>query len=82
MNVFLIFQFVIVTKFVMTTSSAGIIMSDRKRVKTRSLPLKSSLAKAKAASTVTTTMIPVVARVNMSVFRKYFASGTAVKASM
>ena len=72
---------VMVTKFVMTTSSPGIIMRDRNRVKTRSLPGKSSRAKAKAASTVTMSITAVVARVKITVFRKYFARGTAWKAS-
>ena len=46
MKVFRRFRFVIVTKFVMTTSSAGIIIRERKSVKTRFFPGKLSLAKA------------------------------------
>ena len=72
---------VTVTKLVMTTSSAGIIISARKRPKVRSRPGKSSRAKAKAASTVTTSMAPVVTTVKITVLRKYFARGTARKAS-
>ena len=72
---------VMVTKLVMTTSSLGIIISDKNAVNARSLPRKLSLAKAKAASTVTASMMAVVMTVKRMVFRKYFASGTAWKAS-
>ena len=73
--------FVMVWKFVMTTSSLGIIISARKNVNTRSLPRNSSREKAKAASTVTTSITPVVTSVKITVLRKYLPSGTAVKAS-
>ena len=73
---------VIVTKFVITTSSLGSIISARNIVKTMSLPLKFSLAKANAARVITTIMSAVVAIVNITVLRKYLASGTAVKASL
>ena len=76
------FQSVMVTKFVMTTSSVGIIIRARKKVKSRSFPRNCSRAKAKAASVMTKSMIAVVATVKMRVLRKYFASGTAVKASV
>ena len=46
MNVFRMPRFVIVWKFVMITSSFGIIMRARKHVKTRFFPLKSSRANA------------------------------------
>ena len=72
---------VMVTKLVMTTSSLGIIISDKNSVNTRSFPRNSSRAKAKAASTVTTSISPVVSSVNTTVLAKYRASGTAVKAS-
>ena len=70
-----------VTKLVMTTSSLGIIIRDRNRVKARSRPRKFSRAKAKAASTVTTSIIAVVATVKTMVLRKYPPRGTWVKAS-
>ena len=50
-------------------------------VNIRSRPRKLSRAKAKAASTVTASMMAVVMTVKRMVFRKYFASGTALKAS-
>ena len=77
---FLISKFVIVTKFVMITSSFGIIIRERKRENKRSFPLKSSLAKANAESTTTTSIMPVVTTVKTIVLKKYFASGTAVNA--
>ncbi len=64
------FQLVMVTKFVMTTSSVGIIMSARKKLKSRFLPLKSSRAKAKAAKMITSSISAVVATVKMRVLRK------------
>ena len=79
-NVFLKSIFVIVTKFVMITSSFGIIISAKKRVKARFLPLKSRRAKANAASTITMSVMSVVASVKISVLSKYFARGTAVNA--
>ena len=72
---------VTVTKFVMTTSSVGIIIKDRNRVKARSLPGKFNRAKAKAARMVTKSIRAVVARVKITVFRKYWPRGTAEKAS-
>ena len=65
----------------MTTSSLGIIISARKKVKTRSLPRNSSREKAKAASTVTISISAVVMSVKITVLRKYLPNGTAVKAS-
>ena len=65
----------------MTTNSLGIIIRDKNTVKARSFPRKFSLAKAKAASTVTTSMMPVVITVNTMVLRKYRPRGTAWKAS-
>ena len=65
-----------VTKFVMTTSSVGIIIKERNRVKIRSRPGNRSREKAKAASTVTTSISPVVTTVKIRVFKKYLASGT------
>ena len=56
-------------------------MRERNIVKTRFLPLNSSLANANAARTVTTSMIAVVAKVNITVLRKYLARLTDVKAS-
>ena len=79
-KVFLKFISVMVTKFVIITSSLGIIISARRSVKARCLPLNSRRAKANAASTITMSIISVVATVNMSVLRRYFKSGTAVKA--
>ena len=73
--------FVIVTKFVITTSSLGSIISERNSVKAMFFPLKFSLAKANAASVITASISAVVTTVNISVLRKYFASGTSVKAS-
>ena len=69
-KVFLKPQFVMVWKFVMTTSSVGIIMSARKPVNTRFLPLNSSRAKAKAANVITTIMSAVVTSVKIRVFPK------------
>ena len=59
-----------VWKFVMTTSSPGIIISARKSVKTRSLPRNSRREKAKAASTVTISISAVVRTVKIAVLRK------------
>ena len=75
------FRSVMVTKLVMTTSSVGIIIRDRNRANTRSLPLKFSRAKPYAASTVTMSIRPVVTTVKTMVLRKYPPSGTCVKAS-
>ena len=61
---------VMVTKLVMTTSSLGIIIRERNRVNTRSLPGKSSRAKAKAENTVTISITPVVATVKIRVLTK------------
>ena len=60
MKVFRRSRFVMVTKLVMTTSSAGIIIIERKMVNTRSLPLNCSREKAKAARIVTTSISSVV----------------------
>ena len=46
-------RFVMVVKFVMTTSSLGIIIRDKNNVKIRSFPAKFNLAKAKAARVMT-----------------------------
>jgi hypothetical protein len=70
-----------VTKFVITTSSFGIIIRARKKAKRRFFPLKLNLEKAKAASMITTIISAVVTNVKIRVLRKYFASGTALKAS-
>ena len=59
-----------------------IIISARNNVKTRFLPRKFSLEKAKAASTITPSISAVVTTVKIREFRKYLASGTAVKASI
>ena len=75
-------RFVIVVKFVITTSSLGIIIKAKNSENTRFFPGKFIRAKAYAASIVTTSMIAVVITVKISVLRKYFASGTAVKASI
>ena len=80
-KVFRISRLVIVTKLVMITSSFGIIIRERNKVKARFFPLNSSLAKAKADSVITTIIIEVVATVKISVFSRYFPRGTAVKAS-
>ena len=69
-----------VTKFVMITSSFGIIINERNIANTMSFPLKSSLAKANADKMTTIIIIKVVTTVNMKVLKKYFASGTAVNA--
>ena len=61
---------VMVTKLVMTTSSLGIIISERNAVKSRSLPGKSRRENANAASTMTTSMSAVVTAVKMTVFMK------------
>ena len=74
------FMFVMVTKFVMMTSSFGIIMSARNPMKRSDLPLKSSLANAYAAKTITSIMRAVVMSVKINVLRKYLASGTCVNA--
>ena len=80
-NVFRIPKLVMVTKFVMITSSLGIIISDRNRRNAIFLPRNSSLANAKAARVITTTMMAVVRTVNTIVFTKYRPRGTDVKAS-
>ena len=63
-------QLVMVTKFVMMTSSFGIIISARNSAKTTFFPGKSRRAKAKAAKRITTSMMAVVARVKIRVFVK------------
>jgi hypothetical protein len=65
----------------MITNSFGIIINARNKVNTRFLPLNCSLAKAKAAKMITNSMSPVVTTVNIIVFTKYPANGTAVNAS-
>ena len=72
---------VMVTKLVITTSSLGIIIRERKSTNASFFPRNSSLAKAKAASVTTTSIMAVVPRVNTTVFRKYCPRGTVVKAS-
>ena len=56
-------KFVMVVKFVMTTSSLGIIIRDKNNVKIRSFPAKFNLANAKAARVMTTSIMAVVAAV-------------------
>ena len=73
-------MFVMVTKFVMITNSLGIIIRERNIEKTMTFPLKSNHAKAKAENMTTIIIRPVVITVNIRVFRKYLARGTAVKA--
>ncbi len=75
-------RLVMVTKFVMITSSLGIIIRDRNRTKARFFPLNSSLAKAKAASMITSSITAVVISVKIRVLARYFPKGTAVKASI
>ncbi len=70
-----------VTKFVITTSSLGIIIKAKNRVKAKSFPRNCKRANANAANMVTMSIIAVVTTVNTSVFSKYCARGTAVKAS-
>ena len=72
---------VTVTKLVMMTSSLGIIISDRNAANRMFRPRNSSRAKANAENTMTISISAVVANVKINVFRKYRASGTAVKAS-
>ena len=67
---------------VITTSSLGIIISDKNSVNTRFLPLKFSLEKAKAEGMVINSISAVVIRVNIRVFRKYLPRETRVKASI
>ncbi len=81
MKVFRSSKLVMVVKLVITTSSFGIIISARNRVNTISRPANCSLAKAKAASVMTTSIRAVVPSVNRSVFNRYLPSGTVVKAS-
>ena len=69
-------------KFVMITSSVGIIISAKKPRNTAFLPRKLSLAKANAAGMTTTSISAVVTTVKIIVLRKYLASGTALNASM
>ena len=59
-----------VTKFVMITSSLGIIIRERNRAKSTFRPRNFSRAKAKAASTMTTIMEAVVITVKISVFSR------------
>ena len=80
-NVFLRLRFVMVTKFVMITSSLGIIISERKTANTMFFPANSRRENAKAAMMMTTSMAAVVTAVKRIVFRKYRPSGTAVNAS-
>ena len=70
-----------VTKLVMITSSFGIIIRERNKVKARFFPRNSSLAKAKAERVITTIIMAVVADVKIRVLRRYFPRGTAVNAS-
>ena len=70
-----------VTKFVMITSSLGIIIRERNKVKAIFFPLNSNLAKAKAARVITATIMRVVITVKISVLRRYCPKGTVVKAS-
>ena len=63
------------------THWTGIIISLRMIAKKKFLNLKFRRPKAKAAGTMTTIISPVVAAVKIRVFRKYRASGTALKAS-
>ena len=70
-----------VTKFVMITSSFGIIIRARNSVKTRFLPRNESLANAKAASVVTKSISAVVTAVKSRVFSRYLPRGTEIKAS-
>ena len=79
-NVFRILRSVTVTKFVMMTSSLGIIISERNKRNTRFFPRNSSRAKANAARVITTSIRAVVATVKMRVFKKYLPRGTAEKA--
>ena len=81
MNVFLSPQSVMVTKLVIITSSLGIIISESSSVNAMRLPRNSSRANANAASVITISISAVVTTVKSSVFMKYRASGTAVKAS-
>ena len=71
-----------VTKFVMMTSSFGIIIKDRNRAKAMFLPRNSSLAKAHAARVITISIIAVVITVKIRVFHKYLPRETVVNASM
>ena len=73
-------RLVIVAKFVITTSSFGIIISERSRVNTRFLPLNSRRANAKAAGITIMSMRAVVTTVKIIVLMKYLARGTAEKA--
>ena len=81
MKVFRSSRLVMVVKLVITTSSFGIIISARNRVNAISRPANRSLANAKAASVMTTSMSAVVPTVNQRVFSRYRPSGTVVKAS-
>ena len=74
-------RFVIVVKFVMTTSSFGIIIRDKNNVKIRSFPAKFNLANAKAARVMTTNIMAVVTTVKNKVFQRYLPRETVVKAS-
>ncbi len=58
----------------MITNSLGIIIIAKNSTKTKFFPLKSSLAKAKAANKETITMRPVVVTENRIVLSIYFPS--------
>ena len=77
---FLKFRLVMVTKLVMTTSSLGIIIMERKITNISCFPLNSSLAKAKAAKMTTASISMVVITVKTRVLLKYFPRDTVVKA--
>ena len=65
-----IFRFVIVTKFVMMTSSFGIIIRERKSVKVRFFPVNFRRAKANAASVMTRSIAAVVTTVKNTVLAR------------
>ena len=70
MKVLRISQEVMVAKLVITTSSLGIIIRERKSVKITFFPLNSSRAKAKAAKVMTTTISAVVMTEKITVFTR------------
>ena len=73
-------RLVIVAKSVITTSSFGIMISERSIVNTRFFPRNSRRANAKAAGITITSMRAVVTTVKIMVLMKYLARGTAEKA--
>ncbi len=73
------FHSVMVWKFVITTSSEGIIISARNAVKSRFFPANSIRAKAKAARIVTKTISAVVMTVKITVLSRYRPRSTSVK---